>query len=194
MNGSLKAKAIAGVGVAAILSGALLAFAPTFAGAASVDPTLNPGGETNPNCVDVLGPGAIEAKFDSAGNSGESGTASGGGLIVDWTFNDDDTIDFVVDEFSDYAVSAAIVKQGNDANVYVYDPAVVSDTGLVDPRDDGVFSHITFCADGTPNTTTTTEDVQDTTTTTEDVQDTTTTTEDVQDTTTTTEDVQDTTT
>ena len=40
-----------------------------------------------------------------------------------------------------------IVKQANGANVYHYDPAVHSDSGLVDQQGDDQFSHITFCAD-----------------------------------------------
>lgn len=51
-------------------------------------------------------------------------------------------------------IGAAIVKGGNDANVYEYDPQVVSDSGLASPENPSGgpagLSNITFCANPEP--------------------------------------------
>jgi LPXTG-motif cell wall-anchored protein len=67
----------------------------------------------------------------------------------------DDTFDFT----SSVAVSAALVKGGEDTNVYSYDPAVTSGSGLHPPINGGeqapAISHVTFCVGGSGTTTTT---------------------------------------
>jgi LPXTG-motif cell wall-anchored protein len=153
----------AGAGLVTMLLGALMVLAPVGAGAASVQPILNPGGNDNPSCSD-LGYD-VEVKHNvqtnaGAGNGQLSTTTTVAGItyefVVNWTFHPDKTISFNVvtdaDANVDLLVSAAIVKQaaapaGGGANVYAYSPPVASDTGLVDPTGDGQFSHLTFCAD-----------------------------------------------
>ncbi|MDQ1511069.1 MAG: hypothetical protein QOG50_2913 [Actinomycetota bacterium] len=75
----------------------------------------------------------------------------------------DDTFDFT----STTAVSAALVKGGEDTNVYNYDPAVTSGSALHPPINGGneapTISHVTFCI-GTPDTTTTSSTVPDSST------------------------------
>jgi hypothetical protein len=67
----------------------------------------------------------------------------------------DDTFDFT----STIAVSTVFVKGGLPTNVYDYDPAVTSGSGLHPPLNGGgeapAISHLVFCI-GTPGTTTTT--------------------------------------
>jgi LPXTG-motif cell wall-anchored protein len=68
----------------------------------------------------------------------------------------DDTFDFT----SSVAVSAALVKGGEDTNVYSYDPAVTSGSALHPPLNGGdeapAISHVTFCIGGSGTTTTST--------------------------------------
>lgn len=165
MNGSLRAKLIAGTGIAAMLVGATLTVMPAVAGAASVEPVVNPGGLDNPSCAD-LGY-EIEAKDNTERNAPYSGTADSGAdpdLLVNYDLNIDGTVDFVVDEDSEYLVSAVIIKKGDSnsgggAHVFEYDPAVSSDEDLATiPSGATSFSHITFCSDTTENTTTTVEE------------------------------------
>jgi hypothetical protein len=150
------------IGLAALivgmLSGALALFQPA-AQAASV----------NSSCPQ----GTSEYKIDSnpiAGlSNGESAqfTVSG----VTFTFTKvagpapfvDDTFDFT----STTAVSVVFVKAGTDTNVYTYDPAATSGSGLHPPLNGGgqapAVSHVAFCI-GAPGTTTTSTVPEETTT------------------------------
>ena len=155
----LRAKTATGAGLLTMLFGALLVFAPGAAAAHWTDEDTNPGGNDNPSCED-LGYD-IEAKDNTERNAPYSGTASGDGLIVDYTLNADGTVDFVVDldgdePDSEYAVSAVIIKKGDEASgggahVFEYDPATLSDEGLQTiPAGATSFSHITVCGGELP--------------------------------------------
>lgn len=56
--------------------------------------------------------------------------------------DDEERISF--DWSSTYPIDAVIVKGGTGANVYQYNPAVLSDTELFAPDNKGI-SHVTFC-------------------------------------------------
>lgn len=51
---------------------------------------------------------------------------------------------YTFDWSSTYPIDAVIVKAGNAANVYQYDPSINSDTALLAPESKGI-SHVTFC-------------------------------------------------
>jgi hypothetical protein len=107
----------------------------SLASAASVVPVQMDG---NPHCID-LKLGENTSKDDGKVDppvSGENGYATfqfHSGTSVDWQAK------------SGYAMVAVIVKGGNeDANVYYYDPAATSDSGLQTPTGQDI-SHVQFC-------------------------------------------------
>lgn len=126
----------------ALLIGAAIVFAPGHSLAASVTPTVIGG---NPNCASI-NPNLFELKVDppASGNYTDgtldlSVTVYDGGKTFDWSSN--------------LGVDIVIVKGGNSANVYTYDPPTeaTSDTGLQAPvnasGEPAGLSHMSFCYD-----------------------------------------------
>jgi hypothetical protein len=134
------------VGLAAI-AGAVALFTVLPASATHVAPTQAPG---NPACP----PGTITLKIEPV----VSGTFTDGTLTV--TIVVRDTAGGQVFDFtSNIGVDQVIAKGGPNANIYTYDPEATEDTGLhapVNPNNDRFFglSHISFCYDVEPTTTT----------------------------------------
>jgi hypothetical protein len=115
--------------------------------------------EGNPGCADIAPDGVtwIELKVQAPAD----GQFTDGTLTVNLDVSS--TSDGqVFDWDSNIGVDAVIVKGGPDANVYVYNPESMGDTGLHAPENaSGMFaglSHISFCYDveapTTPPTTT----------------------------------------
>ena len=104
--------------------------------------------EVNPDCQYICAGCYSQLKMDSPpGEAGTVSTISDSHLSVTVTCvrsNDDVPPEMMEFNWSaNIAVSAVIVK-AQDTNVYLYDSAVTSDTGLVPPGQNAV-SHITFC-------------------------------------------------
>ena len=121
-----------------VFAASILMLSPTLASAIHVAPTPF---ADNPNCI-FINTSWIELKDEG---------------LVDVMFNDGVlfvTLDYMgsgpdtVDWSSNIGVDAVIVKGGNNANVYTYDPPAeeTSDTGLLTP-DSSAISHVTFCYD-----------------------------------------------
>ena len=121
-----------------IFAASILMLSPTLASAIHVAPTPL---ADNPNCI-FINTSWIELKDEG---------------LVDVMFNDGVlfvTLDYMgsgpdtVDWSSNIGVDAVIVKGGNNANVYRYDPPAeeTSDTGLLTP-DSSAISHVSFCYD-----------------------------------------------
>lgn len=118
--------------------------------------------EGNPTCAD-LGY-SFGFKIEASGEYPDEGTYSPGDPGTE-TFGDVDpafevTITYDNEPPTPFSftasspVGAVIVKAGPGAFVYTYDPPVTSASGLESPRDDSI-SHIDFCWDAPPTTTTT---------------------------------------
>lgn len=124
-----------------ILAVAAVALIAPPALAASVTPVVVPG---NPNCA-ALGHAGSAFKVDppvsgtyalDAVNT-VTVTFSGGGKVLDWS--------------ATIPIDRVIVKGGDAANVYNYDPEALSDTGLLAPVNQSggpaEISHVEFCFD-----------------------------------------------
>ena len=122
--------------------------------AASVDPEFLPGASnTDKTCATNEGSGQswVELKLD--GGSLSNGVHSDGTLSVTIANLTSNSFDWS----SNIGVDAVIVKTGADGtNLYRYDPPLEStgDTNLITPGNNGI-SHISFCYDDDPTTTTT---------------------------------------
>lgn len=108
---------------------------------AGVEPSFVEG---NPTCAD-LGLGSYAKKIDPP----QPGTYSlDGHFDVTWTSPDGVQL---ASWSSELPVDAVIVKGGDGANVYHYDPEALSDTGLYSPDNDSgspaAISHLDFCFD-----------------------------------------------
>jgi hypothetical protein len=152
---------------AGILVAALVAMMITFsvvpASATHVEPILIPG---NPTCGSL----GFENEFKVDEEMVESGDFGDGDLLVSiLVYSTSDGQEF--DWSANFALSVVVAKGGPDANLYEYDPAVASDTGLHAPfnANSGQWyglSHLSFCYDDSDVTTTTTTEPEETTTTT----------------------------
>ena len=115
--------------------------------ASSVIPYVILNSETkNPDCQYICAGCYSQLKDDSPPHpAGAEHTIFDSHLTVTITCitSNDDGEMMSFDWSSNIPVSAVIVKS-KDANVYLYDPAVSSDTGLIPPGQNAV-SHITFC-------------------------------------------------
>jgi uncharacterized repeat protein (TIGR01451 family) len=110
---------------------------------------LNPGG--NRSCEDLSNAGLISGEFTEAKRNYNGGAfesafpANINVTVTDGTY---------VAWDSTHAIKAVIVKGSNDANIYAYDPALPSDSGLASPpnRSGGPagLSNLTFCYTPTP--------------------------------------------
>jgi len=122
-----------------LLALAILLSAPLHG--TTVIPSVLP---NNPNCNTLCSGCYSELKVDPP----EEGTFTDSVLTVNIsnaTYKPDDEDEMMSFDWSgNIAVRAVIVKAGNEANVYEYDPAVTSDTYLVPPGKHAI-SHITFC-------------------------------------------------
>lgn len=130
--------AVAGLAVAALaVVGTTLV--TSVASAEHVSPVFTAG---NPSCTGGVKIEPVASKtYDTA-----LGTIT---LVV----HSDKTFDFTASFF----VSKLVVKGGPNANTYLYDPAVTSDTGLHAPENNGKFfglSHLCFFPGDAPPTTT----------------------------------------
>jgi hypothetical protein len=129
----------------AAMAGAVGLFVALPASAQSNDGELVPG---NPGCDDIAPEGVtwIELKVEPP----EDGDSSDGTLTVNVDVSNTDDGQ-VFDWESNIGVDAVIVKGGPNANVYVYDPESMGDTGLHAPvNSSGMWaglSHISFCYD-----------------------------------------------
>lgn len=140
--------------VVAAMAGAAGLFVALPASAQSNDGEVVPG---NPGCADIAPEGEIwiESKVEPP----EDGEFSDGTLTVNVDVRDTDDGQ-VFDWDSNIGVDAVIVKGGPNANVYLYDPESMGDTGLhapVSPSGQWAgLSHISFCydEDDVPPTTT----------------------------------------
>jgi hypothetical protein len=123
--------------------------------------------EGNPSCADIAPPGVTwtELKVEPP----TAGAHSDGTLSVNIVLaNPPEGQTF--DWSANMGVDAVIAKGGPNANVYTYDPESSAATGLHAPLNEmsGKYydlSHITFCYDDTPSSTTTTTPGGSTTTT-----------------------------
>ncbi|MFA5787777.1 MAG: hypothetical protein WDA71_12485 [Actinomycetota bacterium] len=137
----------------------------TSAGATTITPVVEPG---NPRCSDY---GLTElVKFEASGGDllPEGGDAQG--VVVTVTGMNDDDEPAVFSWTSVVGIRLVISKGGPGANLYWYDPAATSDTGLTTPINPGEnvpgISHIDFCHDPTTTTTVPTTTTTEATTTT----------------------------
>ena len=175
-------RALGLTGIGSILAGAVLAVTGfSTAGAASVDP-VDFTADNNPTCAQVLAPASpvYEFKIDSQPANGvypfteaQSGIVGGGTVTISNAGVVSGVFEF--DFSSTTTWDAVIVKQGNGASVFYYDPEVSADTDLYPSKTNkeptGGISHVTFCRDGvvttssstTESTTTTTEGTTTTT-------------------------------
>jgi hypothetical protein len=166
MSGLAKRRTAGLTGVLLLLMSLTLAIGLP-AGATHVVPELVTGNE---NCEAVTGLDEIfrdESNPITSGNHDVDGdgdddifiTVNGGAQTFDWSTDEG------------LLIHAVFVKGGPDGNLYDYRPAgATSDTGLhapVNPQNQNFYglSHVTFCVDETPPSTTTT--TQGTTTTTQ---------------------------
>jgi len=131
--------------VVAAMAGAAGLFVALPASAQSNDGEVVPG---NPGCDDIAPAGEtwIELKVEPP----EDGEFSDGTLTVNVDVRDTEDGQ-VFDWDSNIGVDAVIVKGGPNANVYLYDPESMGDTGLhapVSPSGQWAgLSHISFCYD-----------------------------------------------
>jgi hypothetical protein len=104
-----------------------------------VEPVLVEG---NPTCPDVL-PGTTEFKIDAPPLGSTTHTIVDGVTV---TIETDGT--FLAFE-SSIGMDGVIMKGGNNANLYVYDPPETDDAGLVSPDNPSggpaALSHVSFC-------------------------------------------------
>jgi len=153
-------------GVASILAGGFLAVTgfTTPVSAASVEP-VDFTADGNPTCAMVLAPASpvYQFKIDAQPadgtypfSEGESGVPGGGSVTISNAGVSGGVFEF--DWSSTAAWDAVIVKQGNGAAVYYYDPARSEDTDLhpstTNGQPTGGISHVTFCRDGAEPSTT----------------------------------------
>jgi len=123
--------------------------------AASVVPEFLPGASnSDKTCAtnEASGQSWVELKLD--GGSLSNGVHSDGTLSVTIANLTSNSFDWS----SNIGVDVVIVKTGADGtNLYRYDPPLetTGDTGLITPGNNGI-SHISFCYDDDPTTTTTT--------------------------------------
>jgi len=125
------------LGIAGVL-GALVFFVSMSALASKVEPVQHDG---NPTCGD-FNDAWTQLKVEPVAN----GTYTDGTLSVTISNFDGKTLDWS----SNIGVSSVFVKGGPTGNLYSYDPAETSDTGLHPPvnPDNGQyygFSHVSFC-------------------------------------------------
>ncbi len=133
-----------------IVSGAALAVAAGCTGgadhsearsAASVEPLLVEG---NPSCATY---GLFSAKQDPTEANGEY-TVTNGLFSASFTVDGEDKS---IDWTSNLGVDKVIVKAGDNAYVYSYDPESMGDDDLISPNNNGgnqaAISHIDFCFD-----------------------------------------------
>jgi hypothetical protein len=153
-------------GLGSMIAGALV-LAGAFPGGAGAVQTQAPttsssvvGG--NPTCED-LGDFAFEFKIDEqpeAGTTYEDPNSDFEVTITEVVAGNPMTFSFE----SNIAVSAVFVKAGPGGILYTFDPPTTTATDLASPKDS--ISHVSFCWNEQPGSTTTTT-AQDTTTTTE---------------------------
>ncbi|MFY9586321.1 MAG: hypothetical protein WAT66_02575 [Actinomycetota bacterium] len=132
------ARSMKGIALASVVAAVLL-FAAVSADA--VDPVYTEG---NPTCP----AGMKEFKID--GPDFSNGSHSDGTLTVTITKYNSDTATF--DWSSNIGVDKVIVKGGDNANVYNYNPESTGDTGLhtpLNPNNNKNYglSHVSFCYD-----------------------------------------------
>jgi hypothetical protein len=135
---------------------AMIALAASVASAQELPPPGPPSGDGiqptvldgNPDCKD-LDPSLTEFKIEPV----SSGTYTSGPITVNLAVNNANPAGPTFDWTSNIGIDKVIVKGGNDANAYVYDPPAESkdDTNLHAPvNDNGKYfglSHISFCYD-----------------------------------------------
>jgi hypothetical protein len=135
---------------------AMIALAASVASAQELPPPGPPSGDGiqptvldgNPACKD-LDPSLTEFKIEPV----SSGTYTSGPITVNLAVNNANPAGPTFDWTSNIGIDKVIVKGGNDANAYVYDPPSESkgDTNLHAPvNDNGKYfglSHISFCYD-----------------------------------------------
>ena len=93
-----------------------------------------------------------QAKFDGSSIVTTGGTETVNGLTVTITFTTlpAQNVIPVFDWSASQPVDAVYVKVGDEGYLYLYNPEASSDTGLTSPKDS--ISHITFCFDTDPPT------------------------------------------
>ncbi len=173
MKKTHKAKAVAGTGVLSILLGALLVFAP--AASSAENPTVQTY-DGNPKCTDAGYGYGYDLKADPVDTSGNDATIQDAEIKVTYstrTVNVDGTDTLFIDWSSeavadgfDGLVTAILVKQGNGGASFTYDPATNSGTVYVIPNGNASangISHISFCHNGSTESTTTTSQATTTT-------------------------------
>jgi LPXTG-motif cell wall-anchored protein len=173
---AIGATAVVGGLFAAPASAAETRDATTYIGKGNVTCLAGQGG------VDGLGY-QYEAKFDGV-PEGDVSVPVGAAILAEYPGLEIEITDAAVvagvftmswnatqDDEAAPVISAVILKQGNDAVVYTYDPTAASGTGLNTAGLDqqGGISHVSFCLNDPPETTTvpeeTTTTVEETTTT-----------------------------
>lgn len=88
--------------------------------------------------------GCFSWKFDQTDPATFSGTYDNGTYYVEWTISEDGR--YLSFANANPGLTAVIVKGGNNAYVYDYDPIATSDSGLVSPESNGIpaISHMIF--------------------------------------------------
>ncbi len=133
-------RGVRGVALASIAIAVVL-FAAVSALAIHVDPVFTEG---NPKCPD----GTTEFKIDGQGFS--NGQKSSGPILITISNFNGQTATF--DWTSNIGVDQVIVKGGDNANVYTYNPESTGDTGLHTPFNQNSgqnygLSHVSWCYD-----------------------------------------------
>jgi len=150
-------------GVAAVMSVTFALLASTAAISSSAVPFVEiaNSGEPPGECALFAashGGGAswTQAKFDVSPSTGgtDGGTVAGVTFAITFSGSFGSGGEPIFDWTATEAVDAVFVKVGTGGYLYLYDPEATSDTGLTSPKDS--ISHITFCFDDDPTTSSTT--------------------------------------
>jgi LPXTG-motif cell wall-anchored protein len=141
------------LGLAVLITGTLGGTFAVFGTAAQASVNLScPAGTTEYKIDTNILSGLSNGESASFTVNGETFTVT---KVVGPSPFEDDTFDFT----STIAVSVVFVKGGEDTNEYDYSPPATSGSGLHPPLNGGgqapVISHVTFCAGGGSETTTT---------------------------------------
>jgi hypothetical protein len=152
-------RALVATGAALLMTAVGLGFAPAANAQVANTPDRVVAG--NPSCEDEGYDHGFKVDSNELGDETydvydeeNDGDTILGTLTIDWVEQEiDGKTEYVQIDWSSDGIEfeAVLVKAGNDANVYEYDPASDGDTALLTVGEHGI-SHISFCWGGDPGT------------------------------------------